>query len=128
MGLAGAFAPVGGVPPTGLYVVDISDPSSPQEVASLEVAGSTRDVEVHNNLVDAKITSRNGATILAQGNVVGAHPAMFKAASAGDLHLRDDAPLSVSSHPDCLFDWDGAKREKTRSVPGADDPVRSSRR
>jgi methionine-rich copper-binding protein CopC len=52
---------------------------------------STTNIDVRNNLVDAPITARDGASFVSVGNYTGATSAMFVNPAAGDLHLLNNS-------------------------------------
>jgi hypothetical protein len=75
-------------------------------------AGST-GVAIANNLFDAAIAARDGASASVSGNNTTASTALFVNPTAGDLHLRADASVAidkVSLWPTCTTDWDGTNR------------------
>ena len=93
----------------------------------------TSGVVIANNLVDATILPREGASARLMGNVLNASPAMFLNTAQGDLHLRVTASQAIDrgvAVPNVDTDWDGDKRP-AGSVPdvGADEvaaPIRSA--
>jgi hypothetical protein len=84
---------------------------------SIEVRfGSTTNIAIANNLTDAPLGARDGASYIDTNNYVNATPDMFVNPSAGDLHLvANDATLAfvighASTLPDVPADWDGDPR------------------
>jgi hypothetical protein len=85
----------------------------------------TVGVSIINNLTDAAIRVRNGATASLEGNYTGAFAGMFADAASGDLHLTS---LTTAAHDKGVAvagaetDWDGDPRpqEKAPDV-GADE-------
>jgi len=68
---------------------------------------------IANNLVDATIAARDGATATLTANLTDATPAIFVNAAAGDLHLRSSALVAIDhgvAVPDTSDDWDGEPR------------------
>jgi hypothetical protein len=73
----------------------------------------TVNVYIANNLVDGAIRQREGAQAVLHNNVLTANPAMFVAASAGNLHLRPDAVAATDKGTVAAgtsIDWDGDVR------------------
>jgi hypothetical protein len=84
-------------------------------------------ITIRNNLVDAAIRARDGATAVLEGNSEGARAEMFVSASPGDLHLRTQASavrgMGVPG-PGAESDWDGDARAPGSKVDiGADQIV-----
>jgi hypothetical protein len=81
-------------------------------------------VVIANNLVDAAVQARDGATGAVTNNYLSAAPSMFVNATAGDLHLvATDAAVigKVPTLQNALLDWDGNARPVGRlSDYGAD--------
>jgi hypothetical protein len=79
---------------------------------AIEYRFSATSARIHNNLTDAPIWQRNGATAAISGNLTTAELGWFVDAGSGDLHLRsgtppvDAAPAATS----VLDDFDGAAR------------------
>ena len=74
---------------------------------------ATTGAEIHNNLTDAAIIRRNGATAEVSGNIIGADASWFVDASAGDLHLTSAAAAAIDqAHTDAgvRTDYDGDVR------------------
>ena len=66
-----------------------------------------------NNLSDAAVRQRDGASGTTTGNVTGATPGWFANAGSGDLHLRDTATLAIdraAPSADVAADYDGEIR------------------
>ena len=80
-------------------------------------------VIVVNNLTDAAIRARDGATADVRNNVTTATRAMFVAPTAGDLHLRPDASAAIDRGvpTDTGTDWDGTPRPRGAPDVGADE-------
>jgi hypothetical protein len=82
-------------------------------------------VVIANNLLDAAIQARDGATGAVTNNYLGAAASMFVNAAAGDLHLvATDAAVigKVPTLQNALLDWDGDARPLARlSDYGADE-------
>src|SRR4030095_10533215 len=73
----------------------------------------TTGVSIVNNLVDAAIQSRDGATATLRNNITSATAAMFVAPALGDLHLLPSATAAIDMGvpvSDASTDWDGAPR------------------
>jgi hypothetical protein len=73
----------------------------------------TTGVLIANNLLDAAITARDGATATLVGNYTSASAALFVNPAAGDLHLKATASVAVDKgtlQPNCTTDWDGSTR------------------
>jgi hypothetical protein len=69
--------------------------------------------EARNNLADARINFRDGASAVVSGNLLTATSAMFVNPAAGDLHLRATATAAIDQAPalDAVTgDWDGDAR------------------
>ena len=70
-------------------------------------------VEVRSNLMDAGVSSRDGASPTVADNLTSAHPSWFVDEATGDLHLARTAtdPVDlVTVDPDCTLDFDGTAR------------------
>jgi len=78
-----------------------------------------------NNLSDAAVRQRDGASGTAIGNITNAAPDWFLDAGAGDLHLRDTATLAIDQAAplaDVTSDYDGDSRPVgTAADVGADE-------
>ena len=73
----------------------------------------TTGAEARNNLADARINLRDGATALQVGNVLSATPDMFVDPAAGDLHLLPTATAAIDKAPALpavVDDFDGDPR------------------
>lgn len=73
----------------------------------------TTGTVIANNLTDAAIIARDGATASLAGNVTSATAADFVAPVSGDLHLTAGATRAldkVAAHADAGADWDGESR------------------
>ena len=73
----------------------------------------TTGVVVANNLTDARIWVRDGATGTQHTNDTTASPPMFVDAPGGNLHLRADASAAIDRGvymTDAPLDWDGEQR------------------
>ncbi len=80
---------------------------------SIEMRFNTSGSDVDNNLNDADIGSRNGATFSQNGNLTNASNAMFLNPAIGDLHLHDTATMAIDqvvAPADALQDFDGQVR------------------
>ena len=82
-------------------------------------------IQIVNNLTDAAIVRRDGASATVTGNYTQAIPAMFLDAPSGDLHLRPTAS-AVIDHGVTVArlsqDWDGQPRvQGPRPDIGADE-------
>ncbi|QDV39733.1 PA14 domain-containing protein [Tautonia plasticadhaerens] len=83
---------------------------------SIEARWGTSGLEIRNNLADAPIGSRDGATYGESGNYLGATASMFVAPGAGALHLVQNSGTSASvidrGDPSVAVttDWDGGAR------------------
>lgn len=87
--------------------------------------GGTTGAQISNNLADAGIAARDGATGSVSSNVTNATTALFVNASAGDMHLKSTATTAIDKAPsvaNCPADWDGDTRPQgsARDV-GADE-------
>ena len=72
-------------------------------------------VVIANNLVDAAVWPRDGATASEIGNFAGATDSMFVNAPAGDLHLNASATVAIDRGvpvPNAGQDWDGEARPR----------------
>jgi hypothetical protein len=82
---------------------------------------------IANNLIDATIWAREGATATLASNVLNASPDMFVNVSAGDLHLTSSAQAAIDQGiavPDLVNDWDGDSRPMGAAFDiGADEYV-----
>src|SRR5204862_7683068 len=70
----------------------------------------TTVVLIANNLFDAAITARYGATATLSGNHTSASAGLFANPGAGDLHLKATAAVAIDKaplQPNCTTDWDG---------------------
>jgi hypothetical protein len=68
---------------------------------------------VANNLFDAAIAARDGATGTVAGNYTQASAALFVHPTSGDLHLKPTAAVAIDRVPvqaRCTTDWDGQAR------------------
>jgi hypothetical protein len=75
----------------------------------------TTGVEIVNNLTDAAIRSRDGATAMVHNNSTVASAGMFVAAAKGDLHLTAAASAAVDNGvlvTGAETDWDGQARPR----------------
>jgi hypothetical protein len=73
----------------------------------------TRGVVIMNNLMDASIWQRDGATAQVTNNVTNAAAGLFVNLSAGDLHLLPTATAAIDrgiATPDVTVDWDRQSR------------------
>jgi hypothetical protein len=72
----------------------------------------TADVLIANNLTDAAIRARDGATATLQNNVTSATPAMFAIGQLGQVHLSSSATAVIDKGTpvDVDRDWDGDRR------------------
>ncbi len=80
---------------------------------SIEMRFNTAGSDVQNNLNDANIGSRNGATFSQNGNLSNATPGMFLNPVDGDLHLHDTATTAIDqvvAPIDALRDYDNQFR------------------
>ena len=57
---------------------------------------SAKGLTIRNNLLDADIHARDGATAMVAANYTSAIAALFVNAADGDLHLRPGAPITVA--------------------------------
>jgi hypothetical protein len=84
----------------------------------------TTGVRIANNLADAGVRAREGATAALAGNLWTATAELFVSPLRLDLHLAPSAygvPRPVARDPDGGDDWDGDVRASDAStVPGAD--------
>ena len=91
--------------------------------------GDTTGVEIANNLTDAAIRSRDGATATVRSNSTTASAGMFVAAAKGDLHLTMQASAAVDKGVPLAgaeTDWDGQARARGAAPDlGADEQLTS---
>ena len=88
-------------------------------------------VLIANNLFNAAIAARDGASATLSGNDTTATTALFVSPAAGDLHLRAGASVAidkVSLWPNCTTDWDGANRPSGAASDIGADELRSAPR
>ncbi len=64
---------------------------------AIEYRFASTTANIHNNLTDAPIWQRNGATAAQSGNVTSASLGWFEDPGAGDLHLTAAAVLAIDS-------------------------------
>jgi hypothetical protein len=88
--------------------------------------GQTTGVQIVNNLTDAGIVQRDGASATVRGNYTEATTAMFVDAGNGDLHLLASAANALDRGVDfgtlVPTDWDGQQRfQGNRPDVGADE-------
>lgn len=87
--------------------------------------GDTRGGTVKNNLVDAPISTRSGATFLAEGNMLTAAMSMFVDPEVGNLHLKKSVLPTINQVDtviDALVDIDGQSRSLgSKGEVGADE-------
>ena len=79
-----------------------------------------QNVEVINNLSDAKIQARDNAKMKESGNFLKASAIIFRDLKFGDLHLKGKHGLRPVSKKIVSEDWDGPLKSTTRLLPGAD--------
>lgn len=81
---------------------------------AIEYRGTTTGCEIHCNLTDAAILSRNGGQAALVGNKTDASPTDFVDASAGDLHIGagSGAVNTATVHADVTRDIDGETRPR----------------
>jgi hypothetical protein len=114
---AGADAPVIAWDSPGTKIEHNTIITDGNEPNSIQVRfSSTTGIPVVNNLGDAPVRARDGATYTASGNYWGATAGMFVNPSAGDLHLVSNSATQanvisqVAPVADVKDDWDGAAR------------------
>jgi hypothetical protein len=66
---------------------------------SIEMRFNTSDGEIRNNLADAPVGIRDGATYSQSGNLLTATASLFVNPSAGDLHLKSTATAVIDRAP-----------------------------
>ncbi len=85
----------------------------------------TTGVSIANNLADARVLARDGASATVAGNVLSATASYFAAPAAADLHLTAAATAAVDQAAvlaDAPLDWDGQPRPSgARADVGADE-------
>jgi hypothetical protein len=90
----------------------------------------TTGVVVANNLTDAPVRARDGATATLQGNYTTATSSMFVNPQAGDLHLRAEATSAIDKAgtvSNASMDFDGNSRPSGASPDiGADEYLSSA--
>jgi len=69
--------------------------SNQNQRLSIELRFNTTGSNVQNNLSDADIGSRNGASFTQSDNLTNATPALFINPAVGDLHLHDTATTAI---------------------------------
>lgn len=92
---------------------------------AIELRFDTNGSNVQNNLSDAEIGSRNGASFSQSGNFINAMPSLFNNPANGDLHLQPTA-LSVIDQvlapTDAMLDFDNQTRPDAMNADmGADE-------
>ena len=99
-------------------------------VRSIEFRFNTAGGEVRNNLADAPIGTRDGATFSQSGNFLTATASLFVNPSAADLHLKSSATAVIDQAPALVGvtdDIDGNPRPSGAGYDiGADEYARSS--
>jgi len=90
----------------------------------------TTGVIINNNLTDASIASRDGATATVSNNLTSAQSAWFVNATVGDLHLKSTATAAidkVTAPSQVTSDYDGQTRTSGSLADyGADEYVAST--
>jgi hypothetical protein len=85
----------------------------------------TTGVLIANNLTDAAIRSRDGATATLRNNYTAATPSLFATGQFGQIHISPSAAAIVNQAiplPDAATDWDGEPRPRGRGPDiGADE-------
>jgi len=84
----------------------------------------TTGVDIKNNLLDAAITARDGATATVTNNITNATTAMFVNPAAGDLHLKQTTTAAIDKGiaVSVTDDFDGeARPQRAASDIGADE-------
>ncbi len=101
--------------------------SNQNQRLAIEMRFNTTDSQVMNNLSDAPISARNGATYDATGNINQASPALFIDPQNGNLHLSANATQAidqVTPHSQATHDIDGNIRPFGNAADvGADEYV-----
>src|SRR5262249_11358765 len=90
---------------------------------------TTTGVQIKNNLTDAPIISREGATGTASGNGTNAQTSWFANAAIGDLHLVSTATAAIdkAASVGVTTDYDGQSRPSGAAPDvGADEYVVST--
>lgn len=86
---------------------------------------TTTNGTARNNLADAPIHLRDGASAASSGNLLTAVPGMFVNPAAADLHLRASATNAIDQAPalnTVTNDFEGDRRPRgARADPGADE-------
>jgi len=91
---------------------------------AIEYRFAATNAWIHNNLTDAPIWQRNGATAAISGNLTSAELGWFVDPGSGDLHLRSGTPPvdAISPVASVADDYDGAPRPYGPAVDiGADE-------
>jgi hypothetical protein len=92
---------------------------------SIEFRFNTTGGEARNNLADAPIASRDGATFSESGSLLTATPSLFVNPAAADLHLKSTATSAIDRVPTLAgvaYDIDGdARPAGPASDVGADE-------
>lgn len=87
----------------------------------------TSSVIIANNVLDARVTARDGATGSVSGNYTTATAALFVNPGVGDLHVRPSAAALLDKIavpiPAAGPDWDGQTRPAGTTEIGADEYV-----
>jgi hypothetical protein len=82
-------------------------------------------IRIANNVTDAQIVGRDGATGSVTGNYTSASAALFVDPAAGDLHLKETSTMLrdqiATPIPEAGQDWDGQFRPAGATDIGADE-------
>jgi hypothetical protein len=89
----------------------------------------TTGVTIANNLLDAAVSARDGATGTESNNVTTASASLFMNPTAGDLHLKSTATIAIDKVAvlsNCPTDWDGDSRPQGALADIGADEYKSS--
>ncbi len=108
----------------GTFVAHNTMLSNLNQVYAIELRWTTDGIEVHNNLTDAPIRSREGFPFTQSGNYTSAVWRMFVDPANADLHLAatDATRIFVinKASPQSAYDWDRQRRTGLADI-GADE-------
>jgi Big-like domain-containing protein/BACON domain-containing protein len=115
-------------PGTMVYHNTVLTSANVASAIEFRFAGTTGG-EVRNNLADARINFRDGATATVSGNLLTATSGMFVNPAAGDLHLLSTATAAIDKAPALaavINDFDGDSRPQGSAYDIGADEFRST--